>query len=210
MRPQAEFNLTIEHIAGPKNHADALSRLTTITASPQLSSYASRTTIADEHYDTLRNEYAKDPYFIPIYSQFMQHTDIPKEYRTLIQHYTIDNGLLYYQNSYNAKYRLVLPLASIRTLIVQLHHDSNPAGHQGPYKTFQHLMQNYYWPNMIITIRNYTRTCENCQNSKHVTLLPPCSFTPLAIPKQPWPSVSIDFVTGMNKVSRLDCILVVT
>ena len=206
----AEFNFTIEHISGTKNHADALSRLNTITIDTRTVSQGSYATISRQYHDTLHEEYTKDPYFIPIFHWLVNHEPVIKEYRSIIKHYTYHDGLIYYKNNLSNHYRLAIPLGKIRALLLQLHHDSNLAGHPGPYKTFQSLLRDYYWPNMIVTIRNYIRSCINCQNSKHVRLLPPGTFTPLAIPKQPWSSISIDFVTGMRPSGKLDCILVVT
>ena len=165
-----KFNFTTEHISGIKNHADALSRLNIITSNTNTTSQSSHVTISKQYHDTLRAEYSKDPYFIPIYNWFVSHEPLIKEYRSIIKHYTYHDNLIYYKNNLSNHYRLAIPLGTIKTMLLQLHHDSHLAGHPGPYKTFQSLLRNYHLPNMIVTIRNYVRSCINCQNSKHVRL----------------------------------------
>ena len=42
-------------------------------------------------------------------------------------------------------------------------HDSPTAGHAGVNKIFQVVQQRYYWPQMFEDIRNYVKTCDECQ-----------------------------------------------
>ena len=47
--------------------------------------------------------------------------------------------------------------------LLQVLHDSPTAGHAGVNKIFQVVQQRYYWPQMFEDIRNYVKTCNNCQ-----------------------------------------------
>src|SRR6266498_5354343 len=47
--------------------------------------------------------------------------------------------------------------------LLQVLHDSPTAGHAGVSKIFQVVQQQYYWPQMFEDIRNYVKTCDNCQ-----------------------------------------------
>ena len=48
-------------------------------------------------------------------------------------------------------------------LLLQVLHDSPTAGHAGVNKIFQVVQQRYYWPQMFEDIRNYVKTCDDCQ-----------------------------------------------
>src|SRR6266498_3809975 len=48
-------------------------------------------------------------------------------------------------------------------LLLQVLHDSLTAGHAGVSKIFQVVQQRYYWPQMFEDIRNYVKTCDDCQ-----------------------------------------------
>src|SRR6266542_4203057 len=47
--------------------------------------------------------------------------------------------------------------------LLQVLHDSSTAGHAGVNKIFQMVQQCYYWPQMFEDIRNYIKTCDDCQ-----------------------------------------------
>ncbi len=47
--------------------------------------------------------------------------------------------------------------------LLQVLHDSLTAGHARINKIFQVVQQCYYWPQIFEDIRNYVKTCDNCQ-----------------------------------------------
>src|SRR6266540_402950 len=47
--------------------------------------------------------------------------------------------------------------------LLQVLHDSLTAGHARVNKIFQVVQQRYYWPQMFEDIRNYVKTCDDCQ-----------------------------------------------
>ncbi len=47
--------------------------------------------------------------------------------------------------------------------LLQVLHDSPTAGHARVNKIFQVVQQRYYWPQMFEDIRNYVKTCDDCQ-----------------------------------------------
>ena len=47
--------------------------------------------------------------------------------------------------------------------LLQVLHDSLIAGHAGVNKMFQVVQQRYYWPQIFEDIRNYVKTCDDCQ-----------------------------------------------
>src|SRR6266542_6176059 len=60
--------------------------------------------------------------------------------------------------------RKVKVLQSFQVIpLLQVLHDSPTAGHAGVSKIFQVVQQRYYWPQIFEDIRNYVKTCDNCQ-----------------------------------------------
>ncbi len=47
--------------------------------------------------------------------------------------------------------------------LLQVLYDSLTAGHARVNKIFQVVQQRYYWPQMFEDIRNYVKTCDDCQ-----------------------------------------------
>ena len=47
--------------------------------------------------------------------------------------------------------------------LLQVLYNSLTAGHAGVDKIFQMVQQRYYWPQMFEDIRNYVKTCNDCQ-----------------------------------------------
>jgi len=71
------------------------------------------------------------------------------------------DGLLYYNN------RLYIPEdEALQTEIAQGCHDSLVAGHFGPEKTIEIVTRDFYWKKLADWIRDYVRSCDECQHSK--------------------------------------------
>lgn len=90
----------------------------------------------------------------------MQHNDTTE--------YNVQNGLIY------KHHRLYIPPISVLTNIV-LHdyHDSKLACHRGVDKTYDMIMQHYYWPKMYEYVQRYIQSCRVCQMNKSTNKLTP-------------------------------------
>ncbi|KAK3000962.1 hypothetical protein RJ639_021502 [Escallonia herrerae] len=95
-----------------------------------------------------------------------------------------------------------------RTLIRECH-DTLWAGHAGGEITLALLQQSYYWPQMGDEVQEYVKTCLTCQQDKVERKKKAGLLQPLPVPKRPWESVSLDFITGLPKVEDLGTILIV-
>ncbi|KAK3024607.1 hypothetical protein RJ639_044512 [Escallonia herrerae] len=95
-----------------------------------------------------------------------------------------------------------------RTLIRECH-DTLWAGHAGGERTLALLQQGYYWPQMGDEVQEYMKTCLTCQQDKVERKKKAGLLQPLPVPKRPWESVSLDFITSLPKVEDLGTILVV-
>ncbi|KAK2978760.1 hypothetical protein RJ640_013035 [Escallonia rubra] len=67
----------------------------------------------------------------------------------------------------------------------------------------------YYWPQMGDEVQEYVKTCLTCQYDNVERKKKAWLLQPLSVPKRPWESVSLDFITGLPKVEDLGTILVV-
>ncbi|KAI5681851.1 hypothetical protein M9H77_03079 [Catharanthus roseus] len=88
-------------------------------------------------------------------------------------------------------------------------HDSKWAGHLGMKRTLALLKITYYWPQMQDEVESYVRTCLICQQDKVEQQAPAGLLDPLPIPKRPWESVSMDFITSLPKSEGFGSIIVV-
>ncbi|KAI5671867.1 hypothetical protein M9H77_12231 [Catharanthus roseus] len=106
--------------------------------------------------------------------------------------------------------RLFVPKwGNLRRELIKECHDSKWAGHPGMKCTLALLKTTYYWPQMQDEVESYVRTCLICQQDKVEPNAPSGLLDPLPIPKRPWESVSIDFITSLPKSEGFGSIIVV-
>ena len=63
------------------------------------------------------------------------------------------------------RYQRVIP-KEWRDLILEYHHDSPLGGHFGVEKTYDRMVQQYFWPGMQKDVKQHYRNCEICERSK--------------------------------------------
>ena len=103
----------------------------------------------------------------------------------------------------------VPPDPALRTELLHEYHDTPTAGHFGLDRTLEHLARDYYWPDMKDTVEQYARSCESCQRAKPSTQRPQGELMPLPIPRDPWTTVTMDFITKLpTTTTGFDCIVV--
>ena len=105
---------------------------------------------------------------------------------------------------------LVVPDAhDMRKRILYELHDAPYSGHGGLTKTYRAVLRLFWWPNMKRQVAEYIRTCATCQRNKASNQKPAGLLQPLPIPKQPWESVAMDFITHLPRtIDGYDDILV--
>lgn len=103
----------------------------------------------------------------------------PREWRTIIKRYKLDNGLLYYGLIVGFQDRLVIPTKELQYEIVRTYHSSKAAGHPGMNRTYAKIAAFYYWRKMKNMIIKFVRSCESCQKAKNSHLLPIGIYHPL-------------------------------
>jgi len=105
------------------------------------------------------------------------------------------DGLLYYKN------RLYIPEdETLQMEIAQGCHDSLVAGHFGQEKTIEIVTRDFYWKGLADWIRDYVRSCDECQHSKSPRHAKYGLLQPLEVPYAAWSSISTDFITQLPEL----------
>nr|GEY65442.1 hypothetical protein [Tanacetum cinerariifolium] len=87
----------------------------------------------------------------------------------------------------------------LRRAILKECHDSKWVGHPRIMRTLALVEATYYWPRMGDNVETFVRTCLICQQDKIEQKKSGRLLAPLPMPKGPWESVSMDFITCLPK-----------
>lgn len=145
----------------------------------------------------------------------MKHkSKIPSHLHHHIQHFKLDADLLYYRTLLtDASFsRVVVPYVNrLPQLLIKNAHSTLSAGHFGVWKTYQNLVDTFYWKSMLPSIKKFCNSCIDCQKNNSPTTKLRGLFAPLPVPEGRWTDVSMDFVTGLPPTARgFDMIMVIT
>jgi hypothetical protein len=113
------------------------------------------------------------------------------------------DGLLYYQGL------LISPDGPCRLRVFQSHHDFPAVGHFGFNKTMELILRDFWWPQIWKTVKDYVTTYDICSRSKIPRHRLFGLLRLLPIPKKPWSSISMDFITDLSSSKAFDSIFVV-
>ncbi|CAM4532736.1 unnamed protein product [Lepidochelys kempii] len=97
--------------------------------------------------------------------------------------------------------QLVVP-QKYRRRLLSLAHDIPLAGHQGIRRTRQRLLQNFYWPGVFTTVRQYCRSCDPCQSVGKARDKGEAALRPLPIIEEPFQKVAMDIVGPLSRTTR--------
>lgn len=75
--------------------------------------------------------------------------------------------------------------------------------------TYRKIKQVFAWKGMKTFIHNCVASCLACQQAKPDRSKSPGLLQPLPIPKTAWHTISMNFIEGLPRSQRYDCILVV-
>lgn len=178
------FDLQWDHIPGPDNIADALSR------NPQPNSLLGAVITRAQHRRQNENHLTDNNDFLARLRQaYTTDVTFSADQPTV---YIQEDGLYYLQD------KLVIP--ADRTLInevIQECHSSQFAGHLGRERTLRLVRRYFYWPKMHKDVQLFVQRCESCQRNKARMHKPSGLLLPLEIPQTPWQSISMDFITHL-------------
>lgn len=187
------YDFEIKYRPGSTNGAaDALSRhpsLAVIYLTALVSSW-------DINWSALRKEIDDDQELTKLRS------DLRVKGAPIAGFYLRQDQLLY-------KGRRVIPSTSslIPKLLFEFH-DSAIGGHNGEFKTYLRIAEDWYWVDMRKKVAQYVHGCPICQTQKSSHQQPQGSLNPLPIPAQVWEDISLDFVKALPKSGGFDTVLV--
>ena len=92
--------------------------------------------------------------------------------------------------------------------ILRDHHDAPLAGHPGVARSLELLSRNYWFPGMNAFVRDYTNSCQLCQQAKAPRHPRHGELAPLPVPDTPWKGLSCDFIMDLPVSNGIDSILV--
>lgn len=118
--------------------------------------------------------------------------------------YSIDNGFLCYK-------RIVVlsPSSQWKHKILEEHHSTPVAGHQGVVKAYHQIKKGFYWQGLKKDVEVFISECVVCQQNKFETISSPGLLQPLPISQQVWHDVSMDFIVGLPNYHGKTVIMVV-
>jgi transposase InsO family protein len=178
----ADFNANIVHVPGAQNGgADGLSRLNALTAS--------KIKLDDNFLDSIAAEYCKNKFFNRILQRMTSSTTASGAWK-------LKNKLLFIND------RLAVPKPSQQLLLMQEAHDTPYSNHVGTAETMEHLQRHFFWPRMAEDVKQFVKTCELCQRTKHGPNKTPGLLQPLSVPSARWKEISMDFMTKLPLTPR--------
>ena len=193
------FDIYPQHLAGSNNHiADALSR------TPEF--YVSAMTTKETLHDipSLLHPAAQEDaqYQSRIQEIHRSQAEGIVKYKDM----SVQDGLITRsQGIIEVPYDLTL-----RTLLLELNHDSPLAGHFGRDRTLDLLRRRWYWPGMAAQVDKFVKSCNVCQRTKPSK--PLLAVPQPIIPQRPWSIITLDFVGSFQPASETahtECLVMV-
>lgn len=101
------------------------------------------------------------------------------------------------QDEWSNVFQIVVPQV-FRAEILKLAHDCSMAGHLGVNKTYNHILQNFYWPGLKKDVVAYCRTCHGKPNQT----IPIAPLHPIPAFEEPFGRVLVDCVGPLPKTKH--------
>ena len=104
-------------------------------------------------------------------------------------------------DTWGEKCQIVLPL-SVRNSVLEVAHDGF-GGHLGVHKTYQKILNHFFWPGMKKDVADFIRTCHICQISgKPNQVIPRAPLQPIVVPHEPFHKIIIDCVGPLPRTKK--------
>jgi hypothetical protein len=122
------------------------------------------------------------------------------------RYFIVINNELYKKNKQNIQRPFkVVREYEVETILYNVHSDPL-AGHFSVEETYRRIKMRYYWPQMFIDVRNYVKSCDECQKrgkNKRTEPLHPIKIG------QPFDRVGMDIVGPLPKTKKGNTYIVV-
>lgn len=141
--------------------------------------------------------YADDPAALELMAKLSLHPES-------VPHFTFTNGVLRYKN------RIWLGNNSaLQQKVLTALHSTPLGGHSGIPVTLRKLKQFFAWPGIRKTVQTFVASCTICQQAKPDRARYPGLLQPLPIPSPAWQIITMDFIEGLPRSGKMNCILVI-
>lgn len=118
--------------------------------------------------------------------------------------YTLHSGII------RKRGKIWIPAVStLQNAIIHELHASPMGGHSGIPVTLRRLKQLFAWRGMNKSVHTFVKECNICQQAKPDRARYPGLLQPFPVPDEAWQVISMDFVEGLPRSGRYNCILVV-
>lgn len=119
----------------------------------------------------------------------------PRMFVRTLSSYFLRDGVLYKLGFHSTATACLLVVPSaLRDDILRASHDEPSSGHLGFARTFSRIRQKYFWPNLRRDVKQYVKTCRDCQRRKTPPLRPAGLLHPVDPPRIPFQQVGIDLL----------------
>ena len=103
------------------------------------------------------------------------------------------------EDEWAIKYQVVIPEA-YRVEILSMAHETPLAGHLGVNKTYQKILNHFYWPNLKKDVDEFCRSCNTCQIVGKPNLsIPKAPLQPIPAFEEPFSRIIIDCVDPLPR-----------
>lgn len=188
-----EFDMVIQYKSG-KQHSDAdcLSRAPVEPAGGE----DDVSFVCAVQATTVAKQQRNDQELRPLIDFLEGHTSTaPRLFSRGLSSFCLINNVLYKKNfTPNGRSILLVVPTPLREDVLQACHDEPSAGHLGYTRTLARIQQSYYWPRLSSVVREYVRTCRDCQRRKMPPNRPAGLLQPIQIPARPFEQVGMDLL----------------
>jgi hypothetical protein len=105
--------------------------------------------------------------------------------------------------------RLYILEGPTRLRVLQARHDFSTVGHFGFNKTLELISQDFCWPQMWKAVKEFVLSCDTYSKSKNPRHCLYGLLQPLLIPRQPWSSISTEFIIDLPSSRNFDAIFII-
>ncbi|XP_048035833.1 uncharacterized protein LOC125261281 [Megalobrama amblycephala] len=103
------------------------------------------------------------------------------------------------EDEWNVVYQVVVP-SIFRQQVLSLAHDHLLSGHLGVTKTYNRVLQHFFWYGLKRDVVKYCKTCHVCQYAgKPNQVIPPAPLIPIPVIGEPFEHVIVDCVGPLPK-----------
>ena len=120
---------------------------------------------------------------------------LPRHLSRVLASFCLRDNVLYKKNTHSSSraYLLVVP-RDMRDDVLFAYHDEPTSGHLGFSRTLARVGESYYWPGLTASVKQYVKSCRECQRRKTPSRKPAGLLQPIDPPLKPFDQVGMDIL----------------